>query len=173
MSYDFRSDAILGRAYEYWESKCGGRPMPRRRDIDPSEITRLLPYLQITEFIDRGARIRYRLVGTAIVATYGIDRTGKYFDEVLSGDRLHYFEHCYRLICSERRPILMLSRYVSQKEIELTCHRVVMPLSEDGSEVNQALTAMSFKFPGELKPDASDWQKSESSVDTTSCEVIR
>ncbi len=55
--------------------------MPRRRDIDPTEIPRLLPNLQITELIDGGARIRYRLTGTAIVNAYGADLTGKYFQE--------------------------------------------------------------------------------------------
>ncbi len=80
MSYDFRSDPILGPAYEYWRSKCGARAMPRRRDIDPTEIPRLLPNLQIVEIV--GTRIRYRLAGTAIVEAYGEELAGKYIDEM-------------------------------------------------------------------------------------------
>jgi len=74
--YDVRSDKILGPAFDYWQAKCRGRMMPRRRDIDPTEIPRLLPNLQITELIDGGARIRYRLTGTAIVNAYSADLTG-------------------------------------------------------------------------------------------------
>ncbi len=173
MAYDFRSDPILGRAYEYWNSKCRGRQMPRRREIDPSEIKRLLPYLQIIEFVDGGARIRYRLVGTAIAATHGIDHTGKFFDEVLTEAKRHYFEDSYRLMCREKRPILMYSRYFSRKDTQIICHRIVMPLSEDEVTVNQALVAMSFQFPGEssVMPDPS--QKHEFDPADARCDVIR
>src|SRR5579862_4529995 len=119
MSYDFRADTILGPAFAYWQAKCGARAMPRRADIDPSEMIPLLPHLQITELVDGGARVRYRLVGTGIVAAYGAELTGKYFDEVFSGDRLHFVEDNYRLMCRERRPILVGNRYVSRKDIEL------------------------------------------------------
>ena len=123
--------------------------MPRRADIEPREITRLLPYLQITELVDGGARIRYRLVGTRIVAAYGAELTGKYFDEVFAGDRLRFVEDNYRVMCREKRPIFVGSRYVSRKDIELFCYRLVMPLSDDGSTINQVLTVMSFKYPNE------------------------
>src|SRR5579862_46747 len=158
LSYDFRSDPILGRAYEYWESKRNGRPMPRRRDIDPSEITRLLPYLQINEFV-AGGRIRYRLVGTAIVTTQGFDQTGKFLDEIVSGARRRYFEDSYQQMCREKRPVLMSSRYFSRKDIELIAHRVALPLSEDAATVNQALVAMSFELPGEsTSPMPGQWE---------------
>ena len=175
MAYDFRNDPILGRAYQYWEEKRGTRAMPRRRDIDPGEITRLLPHLQIIEFLDGGARMRFRLVGTAVVATYGFDYTGKFFDEVFAGPRLRYFEDNYRLMCRERRPILMFTRYVSRKDVDLICHRIVMPLSEDDVIVNQALVAMSFQFPGEpstpTPPGA--WKEPSLDASNATCEVIR
>ena len=173
MAYDFRADPILGRAYEYWDSKRGPRAMPRRRDIAPGEITRLLPYLQINEFVDGGARIRNRLVGTAIVSTYGVDQTGKYFDEIFAGERLRYFEHCYGAMCRAKRPVLMYTRYFSRKDVDLICHRVVMPLSEDDEIVNQALTAMSFQFPGESNPSPSR-SRDPDALDpaNATCEVI-
>jgi hypothetical protein len=104
---DFRNDPILESAYEYWRSKCGTRAMPRRRDIDPTEIPRLLPHIQITELLEGGNRIRYRLAGTAIVDAYGSELTGKYFDEVFSGERLHFIAVNYRLMCDEKRPVFV------------------------------------------------------------------
>jgi hypothetical protein len=175
VSYDFRNDPILGPAFEYWQVKCGARAMPRRADIDPSEITRLLPHLQITELMDGGTRVRYRLVGTAIVTAYGAELTGKYFDEVFSGDRLRFVEDNYRLMCHEKRPILVGNRYVSRKDIELFCYRVVMPLSEDAASVNQVLTAMSFKYPDETSEVPGQWLGDGTGLDRDSafCEVIR
>jgi hypothetical protein len=120
-------------------------------------------------------RIRYRLVGTAIVAAYGAELTGKYFDEVFSGDRLRFIENNYRLMDREKRPILSGSHYVSRKDVELFCYRLIMPLSEDGVTVNQALTAMSFKYPDETGPSSGQWFKDSDSLDLASpfCEVIR
>ena len=149
--------------------------MPRRADIDPSEITRLLPYLQITELVDGGARVRYRLVGTGIVTAYGAELTGKYFDEVFVGDRLRFVEDNYRMMCTEKRPIFVGSRYVSRKDIELFCYRLVMPLSDDGATINQVLTAMSFKYPNEASQIAGQWLRDDVAFDLGAgfCEVIR
>lgn len=149
--------------------------MPRRSDINPSEITRLLPYLQITENAESAGRIRYRLVGTAIVAAYGAELTGKYFDEVFSGDRLRFIMDNYSTLDREKRPILSGSHYVSQKDVELFCYRLVMPLSEDGTTVHQALTAMSFKYPDETGHSSGKWFGDRDSLDLASsfCEVIR
>ncbi len=149
--------------------------MPQRGDIDPSEIIPLLPYLQITELIDGGTRLRYRLVGTGIVAAYGAELTGKYFEEVFAGDRLRFIEENYRLMCAEKRPILVGSRYVSRKEVELFCYRLVMPLSQDEKTINQALTAMSFKYPDEASQLLGQWLNDGMDLDrgSASCEVIR
>jgi hypothetical protein len=158
MGYDFHSDQILDPAFDYWQAKCGARAMPRRRDIDPTEIpARLLPNLQITELIDGGARIRYRLTGTAIVDAYGVDLTGKYFDEAFSGTRLDYVKANYRRVSSERRPLLVCNPYVSARNVKLVCTRLIMPLSEDDRNVNQCLTAMSFHFPHEASEWSDQW----------------
>ena len=153
MEYDFRSDPILGPAYEYWRSKCGTRAMPRRRDIDPTEIPRLLPNIQIAELVDGGKRIRYRLAGTAIVEAYGEELAGKYIDEIFSGERLRFVQNNYRILCTEKRPVLVCNRYHSKRDAPVICVRLFMPLSEDGETVNQCLTALSFQFPGQ----AGDW----------------
>jgi hypothetical protein len=175
MRYDFRKDAILGPAFEYWQAKCQGKPMPRRADIDPSQLTRLLPHLQITELLDGGARVRYRLVGTAIVTAYGEELTGRYFDDVFEGERLRFVESNYRMMFSEKRPIYVGSRYVSRKEVELFCYRIVMPLSEDGTTINQTLTAMSFKYPNEASQLLGHGVGGDAVLDLNDafCEVIR
>src|ERR1700736_619243 len=85
--YDFRADPVLRAALAYWEGKRGDRPMPQRGDIDPDELRPVLSHLQITEVIDGGSRFRYRLVGTAIVEAFGAEFTGRYVDELMSGER--------------------------------------------------------------------------------------
>ena len=135
----------------YWERKCGSRLMPTRRDIDATEIpSTLLPYLQITERVESTGRIRYRLVGTGIVDAYGADLTGKYADEIYSGPRLRYVEANYRTVCESGSPVLVVNRYHSSRPVSLVCHRLLMPLAEDGTTIRQFLTAMRFEFPGDV-----------------------
>lgn len=153
--HDIRTDAVLGLALAYWERKCGSRPLPAYRDIDATEIPpSLLPFLQITERFDATGRIRYRLIGTGIVDAYGADLTGKYMDEIYSGERLRYVEANYRAVCDSRRPVLVVNRYHSTRPVSLVCHRLLMPLADDGAPIRLVLTAMRFEFPG----DAIEWR---------------
>lgn len=129
--------------------------MPTRRDIDATEIApSLLPFLQITERVEATGRIRYRLIGTGIVDAYGADLTGKYMDEIYSGQRMRYVEANYRAVCESRRPVLVVNRYHSSRPVSLVCHRLLMPLADDGVTIRLFLTAMRFEFPG----DAIEWR---------------
>lgn len=172
MQFDFHADSILGPAYRYWRAKCGARALPRRRDIDPTEVPRLLSNLQLTDLV--GARIRYRLVGTAIVDAYGGELRGKYFDEVFSGARLRLIEANYRMMCERLRPVLVCNRYFSRRSTPLVCGRLIMPLSEEGATVGQCLTAMNFQHPGDAAQWFGDWlaMGADDVVDFANCHAV-
>jgi hypothetical protein len=150
--YDVHADPVLGAALAYWDGKRRGRPMPQRCDIDPLELRPLLSHLQITEVIDGGSRFRYRLVGTAIVEAFGAEFTGRYVDELMSGDRDSFVHACYRAVCASRRPAFVRSKYATTKNIDLTANRLLVPLSEDGAGVNQILGALTFEFARPFAP---------------------
>lgn len=162
---EFRDDPILGPAHAYWRRKCRDGCMPYRRDIDPTEIPRLLPHLLITELVEGGTRLRYRLAGTAVVAAYGAELTGKYCDEVCPPERRASIMAHYRLICEHKRPLLLRHRYLSSRNVPLICHRLVMPLSDDGATVSQFVAALRFDYRGKTHEWAGRW--AESSGDFT------
>ena len=66
----------------WWHAKAGSRPLPDRADLDPAEISQLLPYVLISELI-RPFRVRYRLLGTEVVQIAGMDFAGCYLDELI------------------------------------------------------------------------------------------
>jgi hypothetical protein len=144
--YDFHADPVLRATLAYWEEKRRDRPMPQRGDIDPIELWPVLSHLQITEVIDGGNRFRYRLVGTAIVQAFGAEFTGRYVDELMSGERDSFVHACYRAVCASRRPAFVRSKYATTKNVDLTANRLLVPLSEDGMWVNQILGALTFEF---------------------------
>jgi hypothetical protein len=150
--YAFRQDPVLSAAYDYWEKKRGDRAMPRRGDIDPADLRQVLAHLQITEVM--GQRFRYRLVGTAIVEAFGTEFTGKFIDELVSGERDSFVHACYRAVCSARRPAFVRSKYITTKDIDLTANRLLLPLSANGREVNQILGALTFEFARPFGPGA-------------------
>jgi len=80
-------EPMLDTLLEYWSSKRAGRVMPERPDIDPVEMgPKLLPHLMITEYLDRGRRVRVRLCGTAAVTRLGCDPTGRRIDDAFNRD---------------------------------------------------------------------------------------
>jgi hypothetical protein len=69
-------DPDLTALHAYWTGKCGSRAMPRRVDIDPTEIPSLLPHIFIVE-IHPPLRFRFRLVGSAICERWGGEPHGQ------------------------------------------------------------------------------------------------
>jgi hypothetical protein len=138
--------AELNEIYAYWLAKKGERRMPSRRDLDPTEIPRLLRNLMLIDVSRDPFRFGYRLIGTNVVDATGENRTGKDFDVVgffaanptvkqeyitvaTTGEPLHSFEPFYRL--DTRR--------------EYDVERLLLPLSSDGGTVDMILVYFHFR----------------------------
>jgi hypothetical protein len=141
-------DPRLRQVYEYWQSKTAGRAMPRRADIDPVEIPRLLPDVMLVDVLPDG-RYRYRLIGTENAQAQGINATGCYLDEVLPGPEykahvLGLYDECV----GARRPLYSECLFISPRRREPERHTKVlfMPLSEDGGSVNIVFVMQVFFY---------------------------
>ncbi|MGH7126797.1 MAG: PAS domain-containing protein [Stellaceae bacterium] len=142
-------DEVLSALLAYWRSKLAGRAMPRRADIDPAEIPRLLPNLQLVERV--GGRFRYRLAGTAIVAAYGSELTGKFVDEIIPAGRRAIAERHYTMVYESRRPIFVRNKYTTTRAVDIVATRVILPLSEDGTGVSMVVMGQTFEYGTELR----------------------
>ena len=117
VSYDYRSDPILGRALAYWSAKCGARSMPSRRDLDPVvEIPNLLPNLQLIDIVR--SRFRFRLIGSELAHAFGRDYTGLFVDELFDGQRARDICTVYGAVRDARQSIFMRSCYFSRRDAE-------------------------------------------------------
>jgi hypothetical protein len=148
-SSDFRAsldDPLLVLGYDYWRSKRGDRAMPRRSDIDPAEIPRLLPYILITEMLEEGTRYRYRLAGSAVTEAFGRSLTGKYVDEIMTGQYRDFIARLYRSLYLDRRCIFCESRYTNGVRSGISTKRLFMPLSTDERLVDQVLIVQTFEY---------------------------
>lgn len=125
--------------HRYWESKRGHRHLPSRADIDPGEIKHLLPFLLIADLIGDAPRVRYRLVGTRVVAASGMDLTGYYLDELESGEPNNDWQAYYRQVRDEARPMFGLAT-VRRLDGELFRYEFgLFPVTTDGLNVGQCI----------------------------------
>lgn len=146
---------LIEEIVAYWESKRAGRLAPRRADIDPTEIPRLLPYLFMLDVLDGGADFRYRLIGTHITEGMGRDVTGKKISELYE-DRPQarkQLDATFRLPLTNKQPIFSRGRvfWMPRREYQrfIGCS---LPLSSDGATIDIVLAALVITLGGAAKP---------------------
>ena len=137
-------------ALAYWQGLRRGRHLPARTDIDPAEIPKLLPGTILVDVLRDPLDFRYRLVGTAIVETYGEELTGRFVDELFTPARRALAMRHYALAFGSARPIAARNRYTNVRGAELIASRILLPLSEDGVNVSMLLIGQTcaYAVPG-------------------------
>lgn len=134
-----RAGENVRELYLYWHAKRGARPMPGRRDIDPVEIPRLLPYLTIVEVMPDARRYIYRLVGTTEVEIRGNDPTGKTVAEAYYGPSVEEAHMFYDRAVATAAPVYDDSPWIGPGGRYNDDEMLFLPLSEDGSSVSRIL----------------------------------
>jgi hypothetical protein len=142
------ADPRLRQAHDYWRRKAAARVMPRRADIDPTEIPKLLPDVMLVDVLPEG-RYRYRLIGTENAVAHGMNATGCYLDDVLPGPE--YKAHVIALYdesVTSRRALYSECLFMSPGRRAPERHTKVLflPLAEDGETVNMVFVVQVFFY---------------------------
>lgn len=140
---DFRCDTIR-QLHKYWNRKRGDRAMPRRADIDPVEIPRLLPYVSLIGVEHEPFRLFYRLIGTHITQAVGRDSTGRYFDEIYEGKILDDMARRFSTVVKAKTPARFMARAFFAGKDYRHYETVHLPLSDDGQTVNMIFAGVQF-----------------------------
>lgn len=133
-------NAAIRGLFEYWSSKRVGAALPRRADIDPAEIPRLMRNMLIAEIEHDPFRVRYRLVGTKVVEMTGYEFTGRYLDEIALPDDEAPFLECYRLACESACAVQTRAVWRMTPESTVEYDVCFLPLSDDGEKVNRVIS---------------------------------
>ena len=142
------TDPRLREAHDYWRRKTAGGAMPRRADIDPTEIPKLLPDVMLVDVLPEG-RYRYRLIGTENTQAQGMNATGRYLDEVLPGPE--YKAHVIALYdecVGSGRPLYSECLFMAPGRRAPERHTKVlfMPLAEHGEPINMVFVVQVFFY---------------------------
>lgn len=123
----------------YWRSKVGGRRMPQRTDIEPSDLKPYLSRMTLVDVVPDARRFVYRLVGTEEVASRGSDPTGRSVAEAYfaasAEESLMYYDHVARY----GEPYCFRDDYQAPDGAMETQDVIFLPLSENGETVNMIL----------------------------------
>ena len=128
----------VARLYDYWLSIAPEGGLPGRQHLDPIDLGPVLPHLWMLDVLRAGTddyRYRYRLVGTAEVATLQREVTGRWFDEVHGGPSAIYgrFRHMIEnRVGTYRKGIVGLSHHEDHRMVE----NCMVPLAGDGRSVD-------------------------------------
>lgn len=132
--------ANLQRMFAYWRSKCRDRSMPRRSDLDPTEIPpHLLPGIMLVDVVPDPRRYVYRLVGTMEVEVRGYDPTGKSVSEAYFGENAEDAMKCYDRVVETRAPVLDTRPFLERGRGYAGAESLFLPLSNDGATVNMIM----------------------------------
>jgi hypothetical protein len=130
--------------YRYWLAKRASRTMPARRDLDPGDIPKLLPYLMIVDKID--GEFRWRLVGTAPVREIGRDPTGSFVGSNSTPESAAAAQAVYERVFTTAHPIFVTGEFKVKSGEIINMSLLTLPLSDDGAHVNMAVSALVARF---------------------------
>lgn len=131
----------IGALEAHWDGLRGGRPMPRRDEIDPVDLARWLPYISIMELHYDPFRVRYRVVGTEVARISGEDFSNRWLDETgWDPQAIDLNRLLYAKVAETRRPLYGLSTISFGGRSDWVFEWALLPLSHDGSTVTHCLS---------------------------------
>ena len=141
---DAPRDPNLRSLYAYWDALRGGRPMPKRTDIDPTAIPKLLPYIVLYTVLPGGG-YTVRLVGEEIVTFAGGNATGRPSGSSLPPRAAEILNQVLDAVAAEREPKFRAGKAHWQPDKSYRDFEACfLPLSTDGAAVDVILCGIAF-----------------------------
>ncbi|MEQ8267926.1 MAG: PAS domain-containing protein [Parvibaculum sp.] len=119
--------------FDYWNAIRAGRPAPRRSEIEPGDIRRILPYVFILERKNEGD-YRFRLAGTGLCSVYGMEFRGHNMFSLWSDDCVENLKQALDDVVANATISVVEYTAATNDKREATFEMILLPLAhEDGS----------------------------------------
>lgn len=134
-------------AYNYWDVQRGDNFAPPRRSFRLDELPpRLVPYLAMVDFLGPPLDFYYRFFGSAMAEVSGRELTGKtYYADKIEG---YGFVNArlFPILIERKAPMVHRTTWESVRGVRLVTVTLRLPLSNDGTNVDGAVTANSYEI---------------------------
>ncbi len=142
----------------WWISARRANGLPCRDDFDPAQCKALLPNLVVSDVEQDPFRVRYRLVGTRVVAFTGYEFTGRYADEFRPAEVADYWQGCYRASHATQRPVFGSVTEPTRSGGEFTFEFGIFPLSLSGDGVEQFICVEDYFGVSLISAQLQPWE---------------
>lgn len=127
--------------------------MPSRADVEPTEIPHLLKNVGLIDVLPNDD-FKYRLIGTQIVSLFNKDLTGTCPSQSKQGKYGLILLDMYRQVRDTKRPLYSKSRFIYETERPLEMRRLILPLSDNNSDINMFLfSTITIRAPQSFDPN--------------------
>ena len=138
---------VLAFLKAYWDLKRGGRAMPTRADIRPSEMKEHLGWIILLDALPDFSDFRYRTIGTRVTQYFLADSTGKTVTEAFGfyGDAaVKGVIATHRKAAADKVAVRSFGGAGWLGRSFLDFDALFLPLSDDGETANMILSAFTF-----------------------------
>ena len=146
MPQDFQS-ARLGALFDHYRQFARDGKLPRRSDMDPSQMIAALPfaYLVVVERLaNNESAFRLTLFGTELVHLFKMELTGRQVCQLDMGDWGTEWRGTLRYAMRTRQPVLAAHGLEVVDRVPITIEHLALPLSTDGFSVDRLIGAIDF-----------------------------
>jgi hypothetical protein len=128
--------------FRYWNTIRGKRELPRRDELEPSDIRTLLPNLFILER-NRNAGISFRLAGTHVCALFGQELRERQFGMLWLGSQAAKAQRITSLVMTHRVPVMLSAKGRTADQREVDVETLLLPLASSEGASDRVLGAIS------------------------------
>jgi len=144
-----RSDGVErranSRALRYWQEIAGSRRFPSKSQVTEQGAADLWDHLFIVEVTANPADYRFVLAGQILRTALGRDPTGEKVSDVLPGGMGTRTLFLHQAAVGLKGPVDDAAKWVREDGAEILYRSILLPLSDDGTNVNALLGAFSFR----------------------------
>ncbi|ABS64253.1 protein of unknown function DUF1457 [Parvibaculum lavamentivorans DS-1] len=126
--------------FDYWNALRAGRPAPRRAEIEPGSIRRILPYVFILERKDRND-YRFRLAGTGLCSVYGMEFRGHNMLSMWQDDCVENLKEALDDVANNATISVVEYTAATNDKREATFEMILLPLAHEDGSISRVLGA--------------------------------
>jgi PAS domain len=132
----FRAQLVVPehrQLFDYWLHCCGGRRVPCRGDIKPSQIPRLLPGISLIDVAEDLAKSTVRLAGTRLREIHDREITGLTVEALEWGNKHEYWLAAYRRTVEQGEPTQGVLKGPRVQKDHMVQYWLRLPISREGN----------------------------------------
>lgn len=135
---------LVGKALKFWESARNGRDMPSAADFDRAECPFGSDEVLVIQVGRNENEDMIVSAGANVTSALGRDPTGLSAPEVLPSSTEMGLSFC-RASIDLRKPMADVGRFFNKKGEEVLYRSILLPLSDNGEDVDRVVSAFSYK----------------------------